>query len=375
MHAPSSTSHSGPRGAGDSNLPGRRTAAGVPPAPPEGSPQAVAGVADSIGGAARGRLRLDVRQVVTDRIIAMLEKGGSVFRERWVRAASRGVPRNGKTGLPYHGANVLLLWEAAIDAGYASNVWLTYRQAKSLGGQVRRGERAVLCAHFERRARERGGEADDDDARSEGGSDEEALTAASGARAGVVLCRPFWLFNVAQIDGLPREAVDMGMTCPVPAGSQRSMERAMRLLGGCDATIRHGFDRAMYLPDLDEIRLPWPRQFTSPEALCATALHELVHWTGHPDRLNRCFGRRFGDAAYAFEELVAELGSAFVMGHCGLVDATVEGHAAYIDAWLQVLRGDRTAIFTAARLAEEAFEFIVAREMPALGASGVEALD
>ena len=117
---------------------------------------------------------------------------------------------------------------------------------------------------------------------------------------------------------------------------------------------------------LDEIRLPWPRQFTSAENHFATALHKLVHWTGHQERLHRTFGARFGDAAYAFEELVAELGSAFVMGHCGLVEATVEWHAAYLEAWLGVLRRDRTAIFTAARLAGEAFEFIRAREMPVL---------
>ncbi|MGJ7609300.1 ArdC family protein, partial [Variovorax sp. LT1R20] len=305
---------------------------------------------------------MDMRQAVTDRIVAMLAQGVHVFRERWTRAASRGMPRNGKTGAPYRGANVLLLWDAAIEGGYASNVWLTYRQAQGLGGQVRKGERGVLCAHFERRARECRDDADE--VLSEGGTDEEAMAASSGARAGVLLCRPFWLFNVAQIDGLPLEVVDLGIASPV--GLQGPVERAMRLLGGCNATIRHGFDQAAYLPALDEIRLPWPWQFTSVEAQCATALHELVHWTGHPERLNRSFGRRFGDAAYAFEELVAELGSAFVMGHCGLVDATVEGHAAYIDAWLRVLRGDRTAIFTAARLAEEAFAFIVAREMPAV---------
>jgi len=308
---------------------------------------------------------MDVRQIVTDRIIAMLEKGGSVFRERWTRAAARGVPRNGKTGAPYRGANVLLLWEAATEAGYASNVWLTYRQAQSLGAQVRQGERGVLCAHFERSARERGDDADE--VLAKGGVDEEALTASAGARAGVLLCRPFWLFNLAQIDGLPLEVVDLGIASPV--APQVAVEGAMRLLGGCSATIRHGYDRAAYHPALDEIRLPWPRQFTSAEAQCATALHELVHWTGHPERLNRCFGGRFGDAAYAFEELVAELGSAFRLGHCGLIDATVEGHAAYIDAWLQVLRADRTAIFTAARLAEEAFAYIVTREMPAVGAA------
>ena len=364
MHA---NSTSGPRDAGSPHSPGNPTATGVPPVPPEGSPQAGGGVDGSTGTAARGRGRMDVRQVVTDRIIAMLERGGHVFRERWTRAAARGVPRNGKTGAPYRGANVLLLWEAAIEEGYASNVWLTYRQAQSLGAQVRKGERAVLCAHFERRARERRDDADE--VLSEGGMDEGAVAAEAGARAGVLLCLPFWLFNTAQIDGLPLEVVELGIASP--PGAQGSVERAMRLLGGCNATIRHGFNQAAYLPALDEIRLPWPRQFTSPEAQCATALHELVHWTGHPDRLNRAFGRRFGDAAYAFEELVAELGSAFVMGHCGLVDATVEGHAAYIEAWLQVLRGDRTAIFTAARLAEEAFAFIVAREMPVLAGSEV----
>ncbi|MDH6170073.1 antirestriction protein ArdC [Variovorax boronicumulans] len=358
MHANSTSS---PRDAGSPHNPGHPTATGVPPVPPEDSPKAGGSLGESAGTAARGRDRMDVRQVVTDRIIAMLEKGGSVFRERWARAAARGVPRNGKTGAPYRGANVLLLWEAAIEAGYASNVWLTYRQAQSLGAQVRKGERGVLCAHFERKARERRGDADD--VLSQGGTDEEAMAADAGARAGVLLCLPFWLFNAAQIDGLPLDVVDLGVVAPAE-NLRVPVERAMRLLGGCNATIRHGFDRAAYLPALDEIRLPWPREFTSPEAQCATALHELVHWTGHPDRLNRRFGQRFGDAAYAFEELVAELGSAFVMGHCGLVDAMVEGHAAYIDAWLQVLRGDRTAIFTAARLAEEACAFIVAREMP-----------
>lgn len=310
---------------------------------------------------------MDVRQAVTDRIVAMLEQGGQVFRERWTRAASRGMPRNGKTEAPYRGANVLLLWDAAIEGGYASNVWLTYWQARSVGAQVRKGERGGLCAHFERRAHERRDDADD--VLSEGGTDEEAVAASSGARAGVLLCRPFWLFNVAQIEELPLEIVDLGIASP--EASQGPVERAMRLLGGCNATIRHGFEQAAYLPALDEIRLPWPRQFTSPEALCATALH----WTGHPGRLNCSFGRRFGDAAYAFEELVAELGSAFVMGHCGLVNATVEGHAAYIDAWLQVLRGDRTAIFTAARLAEDAFAFIVVRGMPGVDGLATAAAD
>jgi antirestriction protein ArdC len=334
---------------------------------------AQAGPVEGKAPAGRTGGRIDVRQVITDRIIAMLEKGGNVFRERWTRAASRGMPRNGKTAAPYHGANVLLLWDAAIEQGYASNVWLTYKQAAGMGAQVRKGERGVMCAHFERRARRdqaavhaanvQGGE---EEGRAQQGRDEGRE---EGIGGGVLLCMPFWLFNVAQIDGLPCEVVDL---CVEPVKSSGGpVESALRLLGGCNATIRHGYERAMYLPELDEIRLPWPSRFTSAEAYCATSLHETVHWTGHASRLNRQFGKRFGDAAYAFEELVAELGSAFLMGHCGLVDATIEGHAAYLDSWLHVLKNDRTAIFTAARHAGEAFEYILAREMPLLDSAAL----
>ena len=338
--------------------PNNQTATGVPPVPPEDSPKAVPH--EGKESVPRSRGPMDVRQSVTDRIIAMLEKGGNVFRERWTRAASRGMPRNGKTGAPYHGANVLLLWDAAIEQGYISNVWLTYKQAASLGAQVRKGERAVLCAHFERKAiRASAATADD---RGIATRDEEGGEEAAGARS-FLLCTPFWVFNVAQIDGLPATLVD-GAVASKQWVDRSPIEGAMRFIGGCRADIRHGYERAAYAPHADRILMPDVDRFTSPEAYCATALHELVHWTGHPDRLARAFGQRFGDTAYAFEELVAELGCAFVLGHIGLVDATIEGHAAYLDAWLQVLRNDRTAIFTAARLAGEAFEYILSRELP-----------
>ncbi|WP_444813235.1 ArdC family protein [Variovorax saccharolyticus] len=292
----------------------------------------------------------------------MLEQGGNVFRERWTRAASRGVPRNGKTGAPCHGANVLLLWDAAIARGYAANVWLTYKQAAGLGAQVRKGERAVLCAHFERKGRpaSAGG---DDGSPGDAERPEDEGRAAGGSAGSFLACRPFWLFNIAQIDGLPVEVAG-DAAAPRTWADRSPIEGAMRFIGGCGATVQHGFERAAYAPHADRILMPDIDRFTSPEAYCATALHELVHWTGHPDRLGRAFGQRFGDAAYAFEELVAELGSAFVLGHIGLVDATIEGHAAYLDAWLQVLRHDRSAIFTAARLAGDAYELIVSRALP-----------
>jgi len=265
---------------------------------------------------------------------------------------------------------VLLLWDAAIERGYASPLWLTYKQAASLGGQVRKGERAVLCAHFERSAGKAGADARDDaisgaPSDAPGGSDmgREGHRDTDDRERSFLLCKPFWLFNVAQIDGLPSALFDAALAAE-PDSDRSPIEGAMRFIGGCKPDIRHGHDRAAYAPHADCILMPDVDRFTSHEAYCATVLHELVHWSGHPSRLARAFGQRFGDAAYAFEELVAELGSAFVLGHIGLVDATIEGHAAYLEAWLQVLRNDRSAIFTAARLAGEAFEFILARELP-----------
>lgn len=285
---------------------------------------------------------MDIRQAITDKIIAMLEKGGNEARTRWTKAAQRGFPRNGKTGDAYQGVNVLILWDAAIESGYASNVWMTYKQAESIGAQVRKGEKAVMCAYFEM-VKRKGGEADQ-------GEGEE------GGKAGFFpMCKPFWLFNVAQIDGLPES-----FTAPAEVTAEFSpIEAAEKMLAASGATINHGFDGAFYAPSKDQICLPTRERFTTPENYYATALHELTHWTGHESRLNRQFGKRFGDDAYAFEELVAELGAAFVVGHVGFVDATIENHAAYLESWLKVLKNDKTAIFTASKQASLAYDFIL----------------
>jgi antirestriction protein ArdC len=316
-----------------------------------------------------------VRQAVTDRIIAMLAQGGHVARARWVAAASRGFPRNLHTGRCYRGANVLLLWDEAIAQGHATNLWMTYRQAAMLGGQVRRGARGVMCAHFDRvpgrPARDEAHAGVAGERTTCGvGEDEGEGEGLESARVGVLRCRPFWLFNLAQVDGLPD---DLGMAAcegapawagPMAGEGRGAVETALRLVAGCDAVVRHGFGVASYVPVRDEIRLQLPKRFASAENYCATLLHELVHWTGHPARLHRAFGPRFGDAAPAFEALVAELGSAFLMGHCGLVQATIEGHTGCLEAWLQLLRHDRSAIFTAARHASDAFDWILARGLP-----------
>lgn len=325
---------------------------GVPPVPPEDSPTA----GESNEGRAwrpsgnRVGMGMDVQRVITDRVMAMLAQGGHVCRARWVQAAARGAPCNAGTGQSYRGVNALLLWDAAIVQGYEMPRWLTYRQARTLGAQVRQGERGVLCAQFERAGGQGNGAPD------------------TGPQDRFLRCRPFWLFNVAQVDGLPAKRFDSpaaDAAC-LSAEGHGAMEKALRLVGGCNATIRHGFDRAAYVPAFDEIRLPWPKRFASGENYGATLLRELVHWSGHPRRLHREFGARFGDAACAFEALVAELGAVLLMAHCGLVGAVVEGHTDPLADWLEVLRHDRSAIFTAMRLAGEAFDFIVAREMPVL---------
>ncbi len=285
---------------------------------------------------------MDIRQTITDKIIAMLEKGGNEARRRWTKAAHNGFPRNGATGKSYQGVNVLILWDEAIERGYASNVWLTYKQAESMGAQVRKGEKAVMCAYFEMVAR-KGGEASQDEGD-------------GGEKPGFYpMCKPFWLFNVAQIDGLPEALTQTEEKAP----EFNPIEEAEKVLAASGAQINHGYDGAFYAPSKDQICMPARERFTTPENYYATALHELTHWTGHASRLNRQFGKRFGDDAYAFEELVAELGAAFVVGHIGFVDATIENHAAYVENWLKVLKNDKTAIFTASKQASMAYEFIL----------------
>lgn len=283
---------------------------------------------------------MDIRQVITDKIIAMLEKGGNEARARWTKAAKSGFPSNGKTGDTYRGVNVLILWDAAIEQCYASNVWMTYKQAESMGAQVRKGEKGVMCAYFEM-------------VKGKGKQEESQAEGEEGKGGFFPMCKPFWLFNVAQIDGLPEA------TTTTTDNTFSPIEDAEKLLAASGATINHGFDSAFFAPSKDQIGLPDRERFTSPENYYATAVHELTHWTGHASRLNRQFGKRFGDDAYAFEELVAELGSAFLVGHLGFVDTTIEGHASYIESWLTVLKNDKTAIFTASKHACLAFDFIL----------------
>jgi antirestriction protein ArdC len=281
-----------------------------------------------------------IRQTITDKIISIMEQGPGTSGLSWTGSNGHGLPRNAKTGQEYRGVNVLLLWAEAAEKGYSSNLWLTYRQAQELGGQVRKSEKSVICVYFQKVEKE-----------SESEQDEKNSYA---------MVKPFFLFNVAQVDGLPS-----GMTTPAVASDFNPIEAAEDFLAMTQATIRHGFDSAFYAPHRDEICLPNRERFTSVANFHATAFHEASHWTGHESRLNRAFSKRFGDDSYAVEELVAELSAAFTMGHLGLVDGTIELHADYLQSWLKCLKADKQAIFTAAAQAGKAFDFLVARQSAA----------
>ena len=285
----------------------------------------------------------DLYESVTARIIAALERGTPPWCRPWSQDVD--LPMNAETRRPYHGINALLLSMEATSQGYALNRWLTYRQAEELGAQVRRGERGtavVLC-----RLRKVSARAEVYPTPDEPDLDERVIP----------LLRAFTVFNVSQVDGVP----DALRT--VLRHDWAPLERAEELLVRSGASIHHGGAQAFYSPAHDEIQLPPRHLFPAADRFYATALHELSHWTGHPSRCNRQLSTRFGDAAYAVEELIAEMAAAFLCAHCR-IDGALQ-HAAYLQSWLDLLGADKRAIFVAATRAQQAADYLLTLVPPA----------
>jgi antirestriction protein ArdC len=281
----------------------------------------------------------DLYAETTARIVAALEQGVAP----WVRPWSTGVdtlPMNASSRRVYRGINVVLLELEAQAHGYSLNRWLTYRQADELGGQVRRGEQGTSVVFW--RLRHLAAVADVYPAEDEHDLPDRVIP----------LLRSFTVFNVAQIDGLPPEL----MAVPVVTWEPEARAEELLLMSG--AIIRHGGAQAFYQPVTDEIHVP-PRQwFPAGVRYYATVLHELCHWTSHPSRCKRELGKRFGDGAYAAEELIAEIGAAFLCAHCR-VDGQLEHASSYVSSWLKVLRTDKRAIFVAATKAQQAADYVL----------------
>jgi antirestriction protein ArdC len=282
--------------------------------------------------------RSDLYTRVTERVVANLARGGRPWLKPWTSDSTRITRPRRHNGMPYRGINVLLLWGEAIDRGYSAPVWMTYRQALELGAYVRQGERGTTVVYADRIVRK-----DTDDAGHE------------VARA-IPFLKAYTVFNAAQIENLPAQYV----TQPEPqTDTVERIASAEAFIAATGATIRHGGDRAYYSPKLDIIQLPVPEAFRDAESYAATTAHELTHWTAHAARLNREFGgQRFGDTGYAREELVAELGSAFLCADLGITPEPREDHAAYLAHWIAVLKDDKRAIFAAAAHAQKAVDFL-----------------
>jgi antirestriction protein ArdC len=283
-------------------------------------------------------LKADIYQTVTDSIINMLEAGVKPWAPGH-NARDCGLPviPTRANGQAYRGINVALLWGAAEMKGYRHQTWMTFNQAKELGGCVRKGERATPVVYWGTFK----AQADDTD---EGGEDGKARMFAKG----------YSVFNIEQIDGLPARFYDA--PAPVSTADRIKVADAWAVASGAD--IRHGGSQAYFSPKGDYVQLPPLEAYFERERYYSTLVHELTHWTGHESRLAREFGKRFGNQAYAFEELVAELGAAFSCARLGIETETREDHASYLASWLKVLRADKRAIFTAASKAQAACDYL-----------------
>lgn len=295
-----------------------------------------AGAAAAPGAAGRK----DVHARVTEKIVADLERGVRPWLRPWRagHAAGRATRPLRHDGTPYRGINVVMLWTAAAAQGYACPTWMTFRQAKALGGFVRKGESGTLVVHA---GTFMAAEADDG-----GGETGREIRYLKG----------YTVFNCEQIEGLPARYRACDAAVPEP---RARLVRAEAFFANTRADIRHGGDRAYYAIGPDYIRMPPAGAFRDAECHAATLAHELTHWTRHPSRLDRDLGRkRWGDEGYAREELVAEIGAAFLCADLGIAPEVREDHAAYVASWLKVLTDDRRAVFQAAAHAQRAVDYL-----------------
>jgi len=292
--------------------------------------------------------RIDVHQHITDQIITAIEAGVAEFKLPWNRpAGSITRPKNIASGQLYRGINVVTLWVEAQIHGYSVPVFGTYKQWQEAGCQVRRGEKASLVVFYKEYEVDAEPEKDGGD-----GKDTGVRWVAKG----------YWVFNAEQVDGY--EMPDVPEFSPIERNA-----RVDAFIAATGAHIRHGGQSAHYDVKADHIQMPDKGLFTgtdtsnATEAYYSTLLHETCHWTGHKCRLNRDIGMRFGKDAYAAEELIAELGAAFLCADLQVTPSLREDHAAYIDHWLKIMKADKKAIFTAAAKANQALEYLQKKQV------------
>lgn len=284
--------------------------------------------------------RQDIYTRITAKIVNSLEQGVRPWVKPWSaeNASGRIIRPLRHNGTPYSGINVLMLWGASVEQGFSSPTWMTFKQALELGGHVRKGEKGSLVVYSNTFKRT---EEDDN------GQEVERE---------IPFLKGYTVFNADQIDALP--AGYYASPEPKFSGVQ-GIAHAEAFFAATKADIQYRGGRAFYAQEGDYIQVPPIESFRDAESFYATLAHECCHWTKHPSRLEREFGRKtWGDEGYAREELVAELGSAFLCADLELTNEIREDHASYLAAWIQVLKNDHRAIFQAASYAQRAVDFL-----------------
>lgn len=291
-------------------------------------------------GTRAGEGRASLYEEITSKIIGELETGRVPWVQPWGTQAKAqlAMPKNASTGRAYSGINVLILWGAVVERGFGGQSWLTFRQALSLGGHVRKGERGVTVVYADRFVP----------------SDEQRRAREVGEEAQAIpFLKRFTVFNTDQCDDLPGDIATAAP--PPPPGTIEP--RVESLIKNSGIRFRIGGERAFYAPGDDYVQVPPPAAFFEPINWHRTALHELGHASGHRSRLDRDLSGGFGTRKYAFEELIAEIAAAFSCAALGITP-TVR-HADYIGCWLDVLREDNRAIVRAASQASRAADYLL----------------
>lgn len=284
----------------------------------------------------------DVCQIITDQIVASLEAGTGAWQKGWTCGKENGVnsllPANATTGKTYTGINRLILALIMMDCGYEENKWVTYKQAQAEGWQVAKGQKGTMLAFY--------GTAEKDSKENKDEDDKEYYR----------FINPFTVFNVAQLEGYEAKA-----TITPPTSLTENNPFIQRILDNTDVRfLPEAGNEAFYIPSQDVIQMPPRDAFKSESAYVGVICHELTHSTKVHNRCDRDYKSKYDSKeAYAREELVAELGAAFLCSEVGCIGETIENHASYINSWIQLLKHDKKAIFKAAADAQKSTDFIM----------------
>lgn len=279
---------------------------------------------------------MGVYEDITARIVEAIESGAATpggWRMPWHGAPTGGRPSNVASGRAYQGINTLNLWIEAQAKGYGSQVWGTLKQWNAAGAKVRRGERSAPVVFWKDLPRRDANQEDEE-------ADRRFVLKTSA------------VFNAQQVEGWDGAP-------PAPIDGPTAHAGVLHLVDNARIDMRFEGHRAFYHTVLDFVSVPPPSVFFTQAGFASTLLHEACHWTGHKSRMAREFGKRFGDGAYAMEELVAELGAAFLCADLGVQNEPRDDHASYIAGWLRVLKSDPRAVFTAATQATKAAEYLL----------------